>query len=68
MKVRRPWHRFLGPWWLWWLTRRRPRPDSATVRRLGPGAHPGGRGLRFSERLRDLLRPQWLTYRRDPRH
>ena len=43
----------------------RPRPPSAEeVRRQDFSTHPGGKALRFTERIRDAFRLRWLRLRR----
>ena len=43
----------------------RPRPPGAEeVRRQDFSTHPGGKALRFTERLRDAFRLRWLRLRR----
>lgn len=42
----------------------RPRPiDADDLARADFSTHPGGKGLRFTERLRALLRRRWLRRR-----
>ncbi len=41
---------------------RPPTPDELERQRFS--THPGGKGLRFTERLRDAFRPRWLRIRR----
>jgi len=42
-----------------------PRPISADeLNRAEFSTHPGGKGLRFTRRLRGLFRPRWLRPRR----
>ena len=36
----------------------------AEMNRADLPPHPGGKGLRFTERLRDALRPGWLKLRK----
>jgi len=43
-----------------------PRPASEReVERHEFSTHPGGKGLRFTERLRDAFRKRWLRVHRD---
>jgi len=43
----------------------RPRPiDADDLARADFSTHPGGQGLRFTDRLRDLFRRRWLRLRK----
>ena len=48
-----------------WLRLARPRKlQPEEIARQDFSTHPGGKGLRISERLRDRLRPRWLRLRK----
>jgi len=48
-----------------WLRAARPRgPSAEDVARAEFSTHPGRKGLRFSERVRDAFRRNWLRLRR----
>ena len=48
------------------LLRTAPRAaDKRDVARRGFSTHPGGKGLRFTERLRSAFRRKWLRLRND---
>ena len=50
--------------WLW-LRAAKPRPASdEKIARAEFSTHPGGKGLRFTERVRDAFRQRWLRLRR----
>lgn len=63
MSVRFIWLNLFKRVWLRWLLTQRPEATQRMVMRQMPSAHPGAKGLRFTERLRDLMRPKWLRYR-----
>lgn len=42
------------------------RPGNEDQCRQDFSTHPGGKGLRFTERLRNRLRRSWLRYREPP--
>lgn len=54
---------FLAVRALGWLTRRRLRADAASCRKLEFSSNTQRIGLRFSERIRDAWRRQWLRLR-----
>ncbi len=48
-----------------WLRAAKPRPLSdEKIARAEFSTHPGGKGLRFTERVRDAFRRSWLRLRR----
>jgi len=50
----------------WTLLRTAPRPaGEREIARHEFSTHPGGKGLRFTERLRDAFRKRWLRLRND---
>ena len=62
MSLRLIWLNLFKRVWLRWLLSRRPDATPKMVKRQMPSAHPGAKGLRFTERLRDLMRRKWLRY------
>ncbi|MGD8451048.1 MAG: hypothetical protein PVJ57_04460 [Phycisphaerae bacterium] len=59
--------RWLWSWGTWWASFRRPRVRPEDVRRHLYRQQTRGMGVRWSEWLRDRLRPTWLRLRREDR-
>lgn len=65
------WRRRASSWLMdalgWIASRRRPLVEPEHLRRIDFPTQTRGRGMRFSEHLRDVLRPGWIRLRRDDR-